>query len=58
MELDKSLDAPIKRGDVIGKAIFKDGETIVSEVPLLALDAMDAGGFWSKVTGSIQKLFN
>jgi D-alanyl-D-alanine carboxypeptidase (penicillin-binding protein 5/6) len=58
MELDKSLDAPIKRGDVIGKAIFKDGETIVSEIPLLALDAMDAGGFWSKVTGSIQKLFN
>lgn len=58
MELDKLLDAPIKRGDVVGKAIIKDGDTIVHEVPLLALDGVAAGGFWSKVAGSIQKLFN
>ncbi len=58
MELDKSLDAPIKRGDTVGKAIIKDGDTIVHEVSLLALDAVDSGGFWSKVTGSVQKLFN
>ncbi len=58
MELDTTLDAPIKRGDIVGKAIFKDGDTIISEIPLFALDAVDAGGFWSKVTGSVQKLFN
>jgi len=58
MELNKSLDAPITRGDVVGKAIIKDGDTIVHEVPLLALDVIEAGGFWSKVTGSVQKLFN
>lgn len=58
MELNTSLDAPIKRGDVVGKAIIKDGEIIVGEIPLLALDAVDAGGFWSKVTDSVQKLFN
>jgi len=58
MELDTTLDAPIKRGDIVGKAIFKDGDTIISETPLFALDDMDAGGFWSKVTGSVQKLFN
>jgi len=58
MELDTSLDAPIQRGNIVGKAIIKDGNNIVSEVPLLALDAVDAGGFWSKVTGSVQKLFN
>ncbi len=58
MELDTTLDAPIKRGDVVGKAIFKDGSTIINEIPLFALDSVDAGGFWSKVTGSIQKLFN
>ena len=58
MELDNSLDAPIKRGDVVGTAIIKDGEDIVYEVPLLALDAVDPGGFWSKVTDSVKKLFN
>ena len=58
MELDKSLDAPIKRGDVVGTAIIKDGEDIVYQVPLLALDAVDSGGFWTKVTDSVKKLFN
>ncbi|GAA0417397.1 D-alanyl-D-alanine carboxypeptidase family protein [Cocleimonas flava] len=58
MELDGSLDAPIKRGDVVGTAIIKDGDTIVNQVPLLALDAVDPGGFWSKVTDSVKKLFN
>lgn len=58
MELDKTLDAPIKRGDIVGTAFIKDGDTIIHEVPLLALDAVDAGGFWSKVTDSVKKLFN
>ena len=58
MELDKSLDAPVKRGDVVGTAIIKDGDQIVHEVTLLALDAVDAGGFWTKVTDSVKKLFN
>lgn len=58
MKLDSSLDAPIKRGDVIGTAIIKDGDLIVHQVPLLALDTVDSGGFWSKVTDSVKKLFN
>jgi len=58
MELDTSLDAPIKRGDLVGKAIIKDGGTIVHEVTLVALDAVDSGGFWSKVTDSVKKLFH
>jgi D-alanyl-D-alanine carboxypeptidase (penicillin-binding protein 5/6) len=58
MELDKTLDAPIKRGDIVGRAIIKDGEDIVHEVSLLALDAVDSGGFWTKVTDSVKRLFN
>ena len=58
MELNKSLDAPVKRGDIVGNAIIKDGDQIVHEVTLLALDAVDAGGFWTKVTDSVKKLFN
>ncbi len=58
MKLDGSLDAPVKRGDVIGTAVIKDGDMIVHQVPLLALDTVDSGGFWSKVTDSVKKLFN
>ncbi len=58
MELNGTVDAPVNRGDVIGTAIIKDGDIIVKEEPLLALDAVDAGGFWSKVTDSVKKLFN
>lgn len=58
MEINGSIDAPVKRGDVLGTAIIKDGEMIVYEVPLVALDIVDAGGFWSKVTDSVKKLFN
>ena len=58
MELNTSLDAPVKRGDVVGTAIIKDGDQVVHEVTLLALDAVDAGGFWTKVTDSVKKLFN
>ena len=58
MELNKKLDAPIKRGDLVGKAIIKDGDTVILELPLLALDAVDEGGFWQSVTDSVKKLFN
>ena len=58
MELNTSLDAPVKRGDVVGTAIIKDGDQVVHEVTLLALDDVDAGGFWTKVTDSVKKLFN
>ncbi len=57
MELNNKLDAPVKRGDVVGTAIIKDGDSTVIEVPLLALDNVDAGGFWSGVTDSVKKLF-
>jgi len=57
MELNKKLDAPIKRGDQVGIAIIKDGDKTVIKVPLLALDNVDEGGFWAGITDSVKKLF-
>ena len=57
MELNSKLDAPIKRGDIVGKAIIKDGDSKVIEVPLLALDNVDEGGFWAGITDSVKKIF-
>ncbi len=57
MELYKDIDAPIQRGDRLGKAIIKDGDMVVAELPLVALSPVDAGGLWSSITDSIKKLF-
>ncbi|MCK5901730.1 MAG: D-alanyl-D-alanine carboxypeptidase [Cocleimonas sp.] len=58
MELYKDIDAPVQRGDLLGKAIIKDGDHIVAELPLVALSPVDAGGLWSSVMDSIKKLFS
>ena len=59
MQLDKGIDAPIKRGDVLGKVIITDQELgkIVKETPLLALEDVAEGGWWRRMMDSFQKLF-
>jgi len=57
MEINKSIDAPIKRGDVIGMATIKDIERIVLQKPLVAMDSVDAGGTWTNISDSIKKIF-
>lgn len=59
MQLDKGIDAPIKRGDVLGKVIITDQELgkVVKETPLLALEDVAEGGWWRRMMDGIQKLF-
>ncbi|MDD5393281.1 MAG: D-alanyl-D-alanine carboxypeptidase [Thiothrix sp.] len=59
MQLDKGVDAPIKRGDALGKIIISDQEQgkVIKEIPLLALDDVEEGGWWRNIVDSIQKVF-
>ena len=57
MEINKSIDAPIKRGDVIGMAVIKDIDRIVLQKPLVAMDSIDAGGTWTNISDSVKKIF-
>jgi D-alanyl-D-alanine carboxypeptidase (penicillin-binding protein 5/6) len=59
MRLDKGVDAPIKRGDSLGKIILTDNETgkVVKELPLLALDDVAEGGWWRNIVDAVQKVF-
>ena len=57
MEINKSIDAPVKRGDVIGMAVIKDLDRIVLQKPLVAMDSVDTGGTWTNITDSVKKLF-
>ncbi|PID45565.1 MAG: serine-type D-Ala-D-Ala carboxypeptidase [Proteobacteria bacterium] len=58
MEIDRSIDAPVKRGDVVGMAIIKDKDRVVLKKPLFAMDSVDTGGTWINITDSIKKMFS
>ncbi|MEB4592148.1 D-alanyl-D-alanine carboxypeptidase family protein [Candidatus Thiothrix sp. Deng01] len=59
MQVDKGIDAPIKRGDTLGKIIITDQELgkVVKETPLMALEDVPEGGWWRKLMDGIQKFF-
>ncbi|SKA69674.1 D-alanyl-D-alanine carboxypeptidase (penicillin-binding protein 5/6) [Thiothrix eikelboomii] len=57
MQIDKAIDAPIRRGDVLGKIILSDQGKVFKEVPLLALEDITEGGLWRRMSDSVQKFF-
>ncbi|HPY39278.1 MAG TPA: D-alanyl-D-alanine carboxypeptidase family protein [Thiolinea sp.] len=57
IQFDKAIDAPIRRGDVLGKIVLSDQGKVLKEVPLLALEDIAEGGLWRRMSDSIQKFF-
>nr|WP_223823226.1 serine hydrolase [Candidatus Enterovibrio luxaltus] len=55
--LDKTLEAPIAKGDVVGKLYYQvDGEDI-AEYPLVALNTVKQGSFFSRLIDYIIMFF-
>ncbi|MBD9482681.1 D-alanyl-D-alanine carboxypeptidase [Pseudomonas sp. PDM14] len=57
MTLEPQLEAPIKQGDVIGKVEVKLGEKVVHTADLIALEAVEEGGFFRRLWDSIRLFF-
>jgi len=57
MEIDKGIDAPVKRGQVLGKIKITNGAKIVKEIPLYAMEDVKEGGFWDRLSDSFKKFF-
>ncbi|HPE59115.1 MAG TPA: D-alanyl-D-alanine carboxypeptidase family protein [Thiolinea sp.] len=57
VQFDRSIDAPIRRGDVLGKIVFSDDGQILKQTNLLALEDVSEGGWWRRIVDSVQKLF-
>ena len=57
VQFDKSISAPVRRGDVLGKIVFSDQGKILKEVNLLALEDVGEGGLWRQISDSVQKFF-
>jgi D-alanyl-D-alanine carboxypeptidase (penicillin-binding protein 5/6) len=58
MEIDTGIDAPIKRGDVLGKIALTYNGKVVREAPLIAMQNVDEGGYWDRVIDSVKKFFD
>ncbi|HAV1546311.1 TPA: D-alanyl-D-alanine carboxypeptidase, partial [Vibrio parahaemolyticus] len=55
--LEKELEAPINKGDVVGKLYYQiDGEDI-AEYPLMALETVEQGSLFSRLWDYIVLLF-
>jgi serine-type D-Ala-D-Ala carboxypeptidase (penicillin-binding protein 5/6) len=55
MKINGELEAPISKGQIVGSIILKlDGAEIL-ELPLLALDDVEEGGFFSRMMDNISR---
>ena len=55
--LNPTLIAPLKQGDVIGKVEIRRGDKTVRSVDLVALEAVEQGGFFRRVWDGIRLFF-
>ncbi len=55
IELDKNIKAPVKKGDVIGKAMIKDGENILAQINLLAENDVLKSNLFDNIKQILQK---
>jgi D-alanyl-D-alanine carboxypeptidase (penicillin-binding protein 5/6) len=47
--LDKELEAPIRKGEVVGTLVLKIEEEVITEYPLVALDEVNEGSLFQKL---------
>ncbi|MDU0112722.1 serine hydrolase [Psychrosphaera aquimarina] len=47
--LDKELEAPIRKGEVVGTLVLKIEDEVITEYPLVALDEVNEGSLFQKL---------
>lgn len=58
MDLPATLDAPLAKGQAVGKVVVKLGGRVVAERPLVALEADPVGSLWQRVRDTVLQWFN
>ncbi len=53
--IDGELEAPVTKGQLIGKVYFELDGDVVKEMPLIALEDMPESGMWSKFTDYVAR---
>jgi len=57
LALNPEVIAPVKQGDVIGKIEIRQGDKVVQQADVVALDAVEEGGFFRRAWDSIRLFF-
>ena len=55
--LNPTLIAPVKQGDVIGKIEVRQGDKVLKQADVVALESVEEGGFFRRVWDSIRLFF-
>jgi D-alanyl-D-alanine carboxypeptidase (penicillin-binding protein 5/6) len=58
MNIDKSLTAPINKGENHGKLVVKLGEELIAEMPLVALENVEKGTMWNRLSDYVSLGFH
>ncbi|MFP8965703.1 D-alanyl-D-alanine carboxypeptidase family protein [Pokkaliibacter sp. CJK22405] len=53
LELNHALEAPIAQGEQMGTVQIKLGDNVIREVPLVALNPINEGGFFKRLSDSV-----
>ncbi|WP_246007446.1 D-alanyl-D-alanine carboxypeptidase family protein [Halomonas nitroreducens] len=57
LDLQADLTAPIAAGETVGQMEVRLGDEVVGERPLLALEAIEEGGFFKRLFDKVQRFF-
>ncbi len=57
MQIDKQITAPIAKGQTLGMIEVTLNEEVVETVPLVALEAIEEGGFFKRILDAIKQFF-
>ncbi len=55
IELERNVKAPVTKGDVVGKAYIKDGETVLKEVNLVATETIEKANYFDSLNNIIKQ---
>ncbi len=55
VELNSELEAPIAKGQQVGEIIYSVNDKEVGKQPLVALEPVDEGSFFSRIIDQVQK---
>jgi D-alanyl-D-alanine carboxypeptidase (penicillin-binding protein 5/6) len=58
MNIDKSLTAPINKGENHGKLVVKLGDELIAEMPLVALENVEKGTMWNRLSDYVSLGFH
>jgi len=53
--VEKDLEAPIRKGQLVGKIFFSLGEDNIAEHPLVALEEIKEAGFFGRMSDSVSR---